>query len=132
MVFSSHLSIKDQELKNQTQVISERKHLQIHEQLPQNREHGALQYIRQYPRLESASEQAAQTVRGNDRFGGFEVADTSLVHLAVGLDDAQGVGDGVGYDGSAETDESLSADRAEKRSGLGEVLAEEVVRCEPL
>lgn len=105
---------------------------QIHKQLPQHREHRALQYIRQDARLEPAPKEAPQALQRNDRLGRLPVPDARLVHLPVRLDDAQGVRDGVRDDRRAEPDERLAQDRAEERGRLGERVGEEVVGCEPL
>lgn len=108
------------------------KHLQIHKQLPQHREHSALQYIRQDPRLQPTPKEAPQALKRNDRLRRLPVPDARLVHLPVRLDDAQGVRDGVGDDRRAEPDERLAQDRTEESGRFGERVGEEVVGCEPL
>ena len=60
-------------------------HLQ--EQLPENREHQSLETIGEDPSLQSTTEQAADTIGGDDSFGSLPVSNTPLMHLSISLDD---------------------------------------------
>lgn len=120
MVCSLHLNTRiSTDPKRKTQA----NHSQIHKQLPQNGKHNPLQPIRKDPRLQPAPKQAQPPISGHDVPRSLHVADGDLVDLAVGLDDAEGVGDGVGGDGCAEADEGLAREFLREgvwqREGLG-------------
>ena len=83
-------------------------------------------------RLESTSKESTYAVHSDDSLCGLPIPDTALVRLAVGLDDAERVGHGVGEDGRAEADEGLTEKLLDERVRARQVLVEEIVRPKPL
>lgn len=85
-----------------------RRNSQVHEKIPEDREHDSLTSIRNDPRLQSTTEQTQQSIRSHNIFGGDKVSNLALVNLAISLDDAQGVRDGIRDQGGAKPDECSS------------------------
>ena len=106
-------------------------HLQVQEELPQNREHQPLQAVRQYPRLQPPPQQPPQPVLRDDRVRRGHIPNARRVHLAVGLDHAQRVRDGVRDDGRAEADERLAEQLFPDVGGRRQREVEEVIGPEP-
>jgi hypothetical protein len=79
--------------------------LQVFEELPKDREHEPLQAVCYNTGFQTTTEQADQAVGSNYRPSGVEIPDAGFVNLPVRLDHAEGVRNGVGGNGRAESDE---------------------------
>lgn len=91
-----------------------------------------MQTVSQDARLQPPPKQASEPVRGDDRTRGLRVADTDVVHLAVGLHNAKRVGHRIGDDGGTEAHERLPSQLLDEVVGSGKVFVEFVIRAEPL
>ena len=80
---------------------------QVHKQLPQNRKHDSLQSIRNDPRHKAPPKQPNPPIRSHHRLCSIGVPNTSLIDLAIGFDNAEGVGYRVGHNGCTKTYERL-------------------------
>ena len=102
------------------------------ELLPQNAEEDSLQSVGDDLRVEASEHETVDPVLGEDVLDGYGVGDCDLGGLLVDLDDADGVGAGVGDCGAAEPDPGAPSKLLELVVlDLGVLDVEEVVGREP-
>jgi hypothetical protein len=106
---------------------------QLQKQLPQDREHYALQAIGNNPRLQPSAKQPQPAILTNDSLGSLGIRNSCVVDLPVRLHNTQRVRNRVRHNRGTETDESCAEQPPPDMLlvRLGNDIGEEVVSREP-
>lgn len=98
---------------------------------PHNGEHDALHAVGEDAGAQATSEEADDTILGNDILDGLWVAHALSMRLLVGLDNADAVGAAVADDAGAEANEGIAAQLLQWIVVLGQASVEEVEGGKP-
>jgi hypothetical protein len=109
-----------------------RRHVQIHEEAPEDGEHETLETVCENACLETATKEAFNSVDGDDSTSSRGIPNFGVINLAVRLEHAQRVGNRVRHDRRGKANKCASQEVLEHTVRDGQCSLEIVVGPEPL